>query len=96
MRKTKTRLLSGVVAVAVLATSVPWGTVPALGAPAEKEVKPLKLQYTAPADGGKDERDNWKRWALPLGNGHMGAMVFGRTGTERIQMNEKTLWSGGT
>lgn len=33
--------------------------------------------------------------ALPVGNGRMGAMVFGNTGTERIQFNENTLYSGG-
>ena len=60
------------------------------------EEKTLKLQYFSPADKGSSERNNWERWALPLGNGHMGAMVFGRTETERIQLNEKTLWSGGT
>ncbi|CAL4869605.1 hypothetical protein MMA231_03897 (plasmid) [Asticcacaulis sp. MM231] len=33
--------------------------------------------------------------ALPLGNGRVGAMVFGRVAQERIQLNEDTLWSGG-
>ena len=33
--------------------------------------------------------------ALPVGNGRLGAMVFGRTGEERIQLNEETYWSGG-
>ena len=33
--------------------------------------------------------------ALPLGNGRLGAMVFGGSGTERIQLNEDTLWAGG-
>jgi len=33
--------------------------------------------------------------ALPLGNGHLGAMVFGGIGQELIQLNESTLWSGG-
>jgi len=33
--------------------------------------------------------------ALPLGNGRLGAMVYGGTGTERIQLNEDTLWTGG-
>jgi alpha-L-fucosidase 2 len=33
--------------------------------------------------------------ALPVGNGRLGAMVFGGTGRERIQFNESTLWSGG-
>jgi alpha-L-fucosidase 2 len=38
-----------------------------------------------------------ERWveALPIGNGRLGAMVFGRVERERIQLNEDTLWSGG-
>lgn len=42
-------------------------------------------------------RQNAARWeeALPLGNGRFGAMVFGRVGQERLQLNEDTLWSGG-
>ena len=32
--------------------------------------------------------------ALPVGNGFLGAMVFGDVNQERIQLNEKTLWSG--
>lgn len=45
-----------------------------------------KLQYSAPA----------KRWveALPLGNGMLGAMVFGRPDHEVIQLNESSFWSG--
>lgn len=35
--------------------------------------------------------DDWERWSIPLGNGYFGANVFGRTGTERIQLTEKTL-----
>jgi len=47
---------------------------------------PLKLWYKQPA----------KEWteALPVGNGRMGAMVFGKTDTERIQLNEESLWAG--
>ncbi len=33
--------------------------------------------------------------AFPLGNGRMGAMVFGAVNRERIQLNEETLWMGG-
>jgi alpha-L-fucosidase 2 len=33
--------------------------------------------------------------ALPLGNGRLGAMVFGGIADERIQINEATLWGGG-
>ena len=37
-----------------------------------------------------------KLWeeALPLGNGHIGAMVFGTPGKERMQLNEESLWAG--
>ena len=33
--------------------------------------------------------------ALPIGNGRLGAMVFGHVDVERLQLNEDTLWSGG-
>ena len=38
-----------------------------------------------------------KDWneALPIGNGRLGAMIFGRPDTELIQLNEQTLWTGG-
>lgn len=45
------------------------------------------LWYTGPA---KD----WNE-ALPLGNGRMGAMVFGDTATEHYQLNEESIWYGG-
>lgn len=32
--------------------------------------------------------------ALPIGNGRLGAMVFGQPGVERIQLNEETVWAG--
>lgn len=49
-------------------------------------MKNSKLSYTAPA----------KIWteALPLGNGRLGAMIYGRADIEKIQFNEETLWSG--
>lgn len=37
----------------------------------------------------------WEEEALPIGNGSLGAKIFGLIGTERIQFNEKSLWSGG-
>lgn len=52
------------------------------GAPA------LQLQYDEPAV-------DWESQALPVGNGRIGAMVFGGVGKEKIQVNEETLWSGG-
>ncbi|MFO1531635.1 MAG: glycoside hydrolase N-terminal domain-containing protein, partial [Kiritimatiellia bacterium] len=33
--------------------------------------------------------------ALPVGNGHLGAMVFGKPESEQIQFNEYTVWTGG-
>ncbi len=38
--------------------------------------------------------DDWNR-ALPLGNGHLGAMVFGNVHEERVQLNVDSFWSGG-
>nr|WP_294948968.1 glycoside hydrolase family 95 protein [uncultured Mucilaginibacter sp.] len=37
---------------------------------------------------------NWNE-ALPIGNGFIGAMVFGNTQLERLQLNESTIWGGG-
>ena len=50
------------------------------------------LSYNQPA---APSYDGWEKQALPVGNGEMGAKVFGLIGEERIQYNEKTLWSGG-
>ncbi|MBO5698789.1 MAG: glycoside hydrolase family 95 protein [Bacteroidaceae bacterium] len=36
----------------------------------------------------------WMEYALPIGNGELGAMIFGGVHNEEIQFNEKTLWSG--
>ncbi len=60
----------------------------------------LKLWYDKPANSqALDTQDPWQsdpEWlkALPVGNGFLGAMVFGDVNHERIQLNEKTLWSG--
>src|SRR5215469_16243265 len=48
--------------------------------------KALCLWYSLPAEKWTD--------ALPVGNGRVGAMVFGRVFDERIQFNEDTLWKG--
>ena len=47
----------------------------------------LKATYNKPAK-------NWESEALPIGNGYMGAMIFGNPQKERIQFNENTLYSG--
>ncbi|HEY1179281.1 MAG TPA: glycoside hydrolase family 95 protein [Phytomonospora sp.] len=38
---------------------------------------------------------DWEREALPIGNGDLGAMVFGGVRAERVQLSDKTLWTGG-
>ena len=45
-----------------------------------------KLWYQKPAD-------EWEK-ALPLGNGRLGAMVFGQIQKEQIQVNEESIWYG--
>ena len=55
---------------------------------ASADLVPNVLWYEQPA------RD-WEREALPIGNGALGAMIFGGTAHERVQLNEKTLWTGG-
>jgi len=46
----------------------------------------VRLWYTQPAA-------NWNE-ALPVGNGRLGAMVFGDCVHERIQLNEESIWAG--
>ncbi|MBN4084412.1 glycoside hydrolase N-terminal domain-containing protein [Mycoplasma sp. CSL10166] len=40
-------------------------------------------------------RDNWMNNGLGIGNGDQGATIFGGVRNERIQLNEKTIWTGG-
>lgn len=42
----------------------------------------------------KQAAENWMQ-ALPVGNGRLGAMVFGKTDVERLQLNEDSMWPGG-
>lgn len=49
---------------------------------------PLKATYNTPAK-------IWESEALPIGNGYMGAMIFGGVYEDVIQTNEHTVWSGG-
>jgi alpha-L-fucosidase 2 len=52
---------------------------------ADKQIE-YQLWYQQPAN-------NWNE-ALPVGNGRLGAMVFGDVYSERIQLNEESLWAG--
>ena len=67
---------------------------------AEPHGSSLRVWYAHPADATvSDDKNGWKNdaeWlkAFPVGNGFLGAMVFGDVNKERIQLNEKSLWSG--
>ena len=58
----------------------------ALAVAAPAAAQPLSLWYDEPAS-------EWTG-ALPVGNGRLGAMVFGGIARERIQFNEDTVWTG--
>ena len=59
----------------------------AIGAAGAAPAEPaLQLWYSKPAEIWTD--------ALPIGNGRLGAMIFGGAPIERIQFNEDSLWSG--
>jgi len=51
-----------------------------------EDCNPMQLWYRHPAAEWTD--------ALPIGNGRLGAMVFGGVNNDRIQLNEDTMWSG--
>ena len=72
--------------MAGMACSFAFGFVFAVAAMAKSPAAPLKMEYDAPAEC-------WNE-ALPIGNGRLGAMVFGRPALERFQLNEDTLWAG--
>lgn len=84
------RLFTAAVAAGMLAAAPQTGqNVYAQNAAGVQPAQPsLKAVYNFPAT-------DWEEEALPLGNGYMGAMVFGGVFNEVVQTNEKTLWSGG-
>ena len=67
----------------------------------------LKLWYDEPASQGtnilsaganysdSDGSNTWQQQTLPIGNGDMGANVYGEIVSEHLTFNEKTLWTGG-
>jgi len=77
---TRRTALQGGIALATLAGS--WRNTARAEDPDD-----LRLWYRRPAEA-------WTE-ALPLGNGRLGAMVFGGVARERLQLNEDTLYAGG-
>src|SRR5688572_3687707 len=90
-------LASGIV---LLTAQTPPG--PTLTGEAPPPATPLSLWYRVPASdhpfetsrsSGQGAGAEWVR-ALPVGNGRLGAMIFGGVVHERLQLNEDTLWAG--
>jgi alpha-L-fucosidase 2 len=76
-------------ALAGLAVYIPLACISMANAqsPSTREDKRLTLWYGEPAKVCMNE-------ALPVGNGRLGAMIFGTTGAERIVLDEDSLWTG--
>ncbi len=82
------RDIADVAAVVALAAIVSSGLESSASiASATAATAPLRSWYERPAA-------EWVE-ALPVGNGRLGAMVFGGINLERLQLNEDTLWAGG-
>lgn len=76
------------------------------GAGSRSSTPELKLWYNKPTSQSSlrgatgsgvptTDDDRWQKNTLPIGNGDLGANVYGEIGTERLTLNEKTLWNGG-
>src|SRR3954470_17952574 len=97
--------LIAALAAGALVAAAPSPTSPQLVGEAPPPASALSLWYRAPAsdhpllpvDAPRQSREastaEWVR-ALPVGNGRLGAMVFGGIVHERLQLNEDTLWAG--
>lgn len=97
-RKMKWRVLASACAAAMAVTSLPYMATQVNAEPVAATQQTgdndLKLWYTSPADITK-YYEGWQEKSLPIGNGGIGGTVFGGITRERIQLNDKSLWSGG-
>ena len=82
---TRRQTLKGGIALGAVASGA--FRVARCGGPADAGASPLTLWYRQPAE-------QWTE-ALPIGNGRLGAMIFGGVARERLQLNEDTLYAGG-
>lgn len=105
-RKNLKKVLAGLCALTLTATSIPFSTRAEATKETPKKESGLRLWYDEPASKGKNilnggsfgttEEDNtWQQHTLPIGNSFMGANVYGEIGEERLTFNQKTLWNGG-
>ena len=99
------KIVAGILAVAMIAALGPTGAVTVRAESASGN--PLRLWYDEPASRGQniigagsgysdwDGSNTWQQQTLPIGNGDMGANVYGEIVNEHLTFNEKTLWTGG-
>jgi alpha-L-fucosidase 2 len=81
------RFLAGTAAMtAALRERGSWADVPRNKMFEEDAASPYTLHFAQPAS-------KWPN-ALPVGNGRLGAMVFGVPGLDRLQLNEESIWDG--
>ena len=90
-KKQTKRVLAGTLAALMTVSAVPVSN-SVVHAEESQDRSELKLKYSSAAP---DSYAGWEKWSLPIGNSGIGASVFGGVQTERIQLNEKSLWSGG-
>ena len=99
------KIVAGVVAAAMAVALLPSAAIPTRASAAEGNS--LRLWYDEPASRGQniigagsgysdyDGSNTWQQQTLPIGNGDMGANVYGEIVNEHLTFNEKTLWTGG-
>ncbi|WP_224994828.1 glycoside hydrolase N-terminal domain-containing protein [Cesiribacter sp. SM1] len=75
-----------ILTVLILLSSLAACNVPTKEQTQENIIQPMTLWYQQPAS-------EWNE-ALPIGNGRLGAMIFGRPEREQLQLNEETVWAG--
>src|SRR5947207_13896666 len=97
--------LAGALVARIVVAATQSPTSPRLAGEAPPPTSALGLWYRTPAsdhallamDASRESRQagtaEWVR-ALPVGDGRLGAMVFGGIVHERLQLNEDTLWAG--
>ena len=102
-RKHLKRVVAGAFAAVMTTSGISF---PQANVHAEEKGNELRLWYDEPTSKGTnilgagsgydtDEKNRWQQHTLPIGNGDMGANVYGEIASEHLTFNEKTLWTGG-
>ena len=71
-----------------------WYDKPADGYGVASPLQSWELESSDRTNKGNPD-PSWEKYALPIGNGFIGGMLFGGVALDRVQLNEHSLWSGG-